>query len=67
MDYAELIKNDACPTDIQRYLAEGDATAITVRIPKNLRDAAKEAAAMRGMGFSAFVRMSLIEELKKGL
>lgn len=67
MDYAELIKNDACPTDIQQYLAEGDATAVTVRISKNLRDAAREAAAMRGMGFSTFVRMCLIEELKKGL
>lgn len=67
MDYAELIKNETCSTDIQKYLAEGDATAITVRIPRNLRNAAKEAAAMRGMGFSTFVRMSLIEELKKGL
>ena len=67
MDYAELVKNNACPTDIQKYLAEGDITAITLRIPKNLRDAAKEAASMRGMAFSAFVRMCLIEELKKGM
>lgn len=67
MDYAELIKNDACATDIQRYLAEGDMTAITIRIPKNLRDAAKEASSMRGMGFSAFLRMCMIEELKKGI
>lgn len=44
MDCSELVKNDACPTDIQKYLAEGDATAITVRIPRNLRDAAKETA-----------------------
>lgn len=57
----------ACPTDIQQYLAEGDAAAITVRIPRNLRDAAKEAAAMRGIGFSTFVRMCVIEELKKEL
>lgn len=67
VDYVELIKNDACATDIQKYLAEGDVTAITIRIPKNLRDAAKEAASMRGMAFSAFVRMCMIEELKKGL
>ena len=67
MDYAELVKNNTCPTDIQKYLAEGDITAITLRIPKNLRDAAKEAASMRGMAFSAFVRMCLIEELKKGM
>lgn len=67
MDYAELLKNDACATDMQKYLAEGDMTAITIRIPKNLRDAAKEAAAMRGMGFSAFLRMCMIKELTKGL
>lgn len=67
MDYAELIKNDACATDIQKYLAEGDMTAITIRIPKNLRDAAKEVSTMRGMGFSAFLRMCMIEELTKGL
>lgn len=67
MDYAELVKSEACQTDIQQYLADGDTTAITIRLPKNLRDAAKEAAAMRGMGFSTFVRMCLIEELKKGL
>lgn len=42
MDFAELIKTGACATDIQQYLVEGDATAITVRIPQNLRDAAKE-------------------------
>lgn len=67
MDYAELVKSEACQTDIQQYLADGETTAITIRLPKNLRDAAKEAAAMRGMGFSTFVRMCLIEELKKGL
>ena len=67
MEYAELVKNGACATDIQKYLTAGDATAITLRIPKNLKHAAKEVAAMRGMAFSAFVRMCLIEELKKGM
>lgn len=67
MDYAELIKSEACVTDIQKFLAEGEMTAITIRIPKNLRDAAKEASAMRGMGLSAFLRMCMIEELKKGV
>lgn len=67
MDYAELIKNDVDTTDLQMYLAEGDVTAFTVRIPKNLLDAAKQAASMKGMPFSAYVRMSLIDELKKGV
>ena len=65
MDYTDLMKSNACAADIQRYLAKGDMTAITIRIPKNLRDAAKEASAMRGMGFSAFLRMCMIEELVK--
>lgn len=65
MNYTELIKSDACATDIQEYLAGGDMTAITIRIPRNLRDAAKEASSMRGMGFSAFLRMCMIEELAK--
>ena len=67
MDYAELVKNEAAPTEIQQYLAQGEQPAFTVRIPKNLLDSAKEAASMKGMAFSAFVRMCLIEELKKGL
>lgn len=67
VDYAELIKNDVDATDLQKYLAEGDVTAFTVRIPRNLLDAAKQAASMKGMAFSAYVRMSLIDELKKGV
>ncbi len=67
MDYAELLKNDTCTADMQKYLADGDMTAITIRIPKNLRDAAKEASAMRGMGFSAFLRMCMIDELTREL
>lgn len=63
MDFAELVKAGACATDIQQYLAEGDTTAITVRIPQNLRDAAEEAAATRGMRYRAFVRMCIIEQL----
>ena len=41
----------------------GDMAAITIRIPKNLRDAGKEAAALKGVSFSAFIRMCMIQEL----
>ena len=54
MDYPELIKNNASPTEIQKYLVDGEMAAITIRIPKNLRDSAKEAAALKGMSFSAW-------------
>lgn len=65
MNYRELIKSGAGPIDIQRFLADGEMTAITIRIPKNLRDSAKEAAALRGMSFSALVRAGLIQQLTK--
>lgn len=67
MGCAELLKSNACATDIQEYLAKGDMTAITIRIPKNLRDAAGEAPAMCGMDFIRFLCMCTIEKLKKGM
>lgn len=66
MGYADMIRNDANPTDIREYLVSGEQTAITVRIPDTLRDAAKEAAALKGTSFSALVRECLIKELTDG-
>ena len=66
MGYADMIRNDANSTDIREYLVSGDQTAITIRIPDTLRDAAKEAAALKGMSLSAYVRESLIKELTNG-
>lgn len=39
--------------------------AVTVRIPENMRDAAKEAAELNGVSFTALLKMSLIEYLSK--
>ena len=44
----------------------GDQVAITIRIPDTLRDAAKEAAALKGTSLSAYIRECLIEELTNG-
>lgn len=66
MSYSDLIRNEANPTDIREYLVSGEQTAITVRIPDTLRDAAKEAAALKGTSFSALVRECLIKELTNG-
>lgn len=65
MDYAELLKTNASQTDIQEYLVGGGIVAVTIRIPKNLRDSAKNAAARRGTNFSALVRECMIDELSK--
>ena len=63
--YIDLVKSDASATDMQAYLIDGEQTAITIRIPRNLRDSAKEAAALRGTTFSALVRECLIKELSR--
>ena len=65
MKYTELIESGAKQTEIQAYLAEGETVPVTIRIPKNLRDSAKEAAALRGTSYSAFVRMCMIQELSR--
>jgi predicted DNA binding CopG/RHH family protein len=65
MEYKDLLKDGADETEIQDYLSQGDAKAITIRIPENLRDSAKQAAELRGMSFSAYVRTCLISDLSK--
>lgn len=66
MKYSDLLNNKPSETDIQRYLADGDQTAITIRIPKNLKDAAAETAELKGMSFSAYIRNCLIADLSSG-
>ena len=65
MRYAELIEKNVTTREIQEYLADGESTTITLRIPCNLHESAKEAAALRGMSLSAFVRNCMIQELSK--
>lgn len=63
MKYTDLVEGGASATEKQEYLVDGDMTAITIRISKNLRDAGKEAAALKGVSFSAYVRMCMLEKL----
>ena len=65
MKYGELIGRNASEFEVREFLTDGDTTAITIRIPKNLKDAAVESAAGKGMSFSAFIRMCMMEELSK--
>lgn len=65
MKYAELLDSGASPTEIQSFLVESDSVPVTIRIPKNLRDSAKEAAALSGMNFTSFVKRLMIEELSR--
>lgn len=63
MKYSELVESDATQTQKQEFLTGGDMTAITIRIPKNLKDAAAERAALKGISFSAYARMCMISDL----
>jgi len=65
MRYAELVESNATEREIKEYLVDGEATTITLRIPGNLHESAKEAAALHGMSLSAFVRNCMIQELSK--
>ena len=65
MKYSELVNSGATETELQEQLVGGDMTIITMRIPRNLKEAGAEAAALRGISFSAFIRMYMIEELVK--
>ncbi len=63
MKYSDLVESGATETKRQDFLAEGDPTPITLRVPRNLKDAAVEAARLRGVSFSAVVRSCVINEL----
>lgn len=65
MKYSDLVDGGASDTEKRAYLAEGDMTAITFRVPRNLKEAAQDEARNRGTSFSALVRACMIQELTK--
>lgn len=66
MRCGELLKCEASEAEIRERLVAGDTSVVTLRIPAALRDAAKDEAATRGMSFSAYVRMCMLDELTSG-
>ena len=65
MKYADLLDGHVSRSEMQAFLVDGKNVAVTVRIPENMRDAAKEAAELNGVSFTALLKMSLIEYLSK--
>lgn len=63
MTFHELCDNGASTTEKRAFLVEGDTSAITIRIPKNLKDAVSDEATLRGLSFSAYVRTCLMDNL----
>ena len=65
MKYSELVESGASPTEIQSYLRDSELVSVTIRIPKTLRDSAKEVSSLRGMNFTSFIKGLMIEELSR--
>ena len=65
MKYSELLDSGSATGELQSYLVDGNVVPVSMRIPENLRDAAKEAAELSGMSFTSFVKMCLIERLSE--
>lgn len=52
MRCADLIDGNVTESELKAYLVEGENVAVTVRIPKNMRDVAKQAAELTGVSFT---------------
>ena len=63
MKYSELVEGGATASQRQDFLTEGEQVPITLRVPKNLKDAAAERASLKGISFSAYARMCMIDNL----
>ncbi len=66
MTFTGLAEGGASDNERRAYLVDGGTTPTTIRIPKNLKDAAAEAATLHGQSFSSYVRTCLIDRLVDG-
>jgi len=65
MTYAELLDSGASPTEVRSYLTDSESVSVTVRMPRTLRDSAKEAAALSGTTFTSYLKGLMIDDLSK--
>ena len=65
MKYRELVESGASTSEIQSFLTESELVTVTLRLPRNMRDSAKEAASLKGMNFTSFIKGLMIEELSR--
>ena len=59
MLYGDQLQKLAGTNEKRSFLVSGEPEVVTVRLPKNLHEAAKEAASLCGTSFSAYVRYSI--------
>lgn len=65
MKYSDLLESGVTQTEIQAFPTGSENVPLTMRIPRTLRDSAKEAAALKGVSLTAYVKMCLIERLSE--
>ena len=65
MKYSDLLESGASATEIQAFLTGSENVPVTMRILRTLRDSAKEAAALKGVSLTAYVKVYLIERLSE--
>lgn len=63
MKYSELVDSGATPTEAQSFIKNSENVSVTLRMPRSLRDSAKEAASLSGMSLASYVKMCLIDRL----
>lgn len=65
MGYKELVQSGASTPEIQAYLTDSDLVTVTLRLPRTMRDSAKEYATLNGLTFTSLIKQCLIERLAK--
>ena len=65
MGYKDLVESGASTPKVQAYLTDSELVTVTLRLPKTMRDSAKEYATLNGMNFTTLVKQCLIEKLTK--
>lgn len=63
MKYSELVDSGATPTEAQSFIKDSENVSVTLRMPRSLRDSAKEAASLSEMSLASYVKMCLIDRL----
>lgn len=60
-----LLESGAKTPEIQAYLTDSELVTVTLRLPRTMRDSAKEYAALNDLNFTSLVKQCLIERLTK--
>ena len=63
MTYTELLESGATESEIKAFLVDSELVPVTIRVPRSLRDSAKEVASLSGLTFTSFVKQCMIEKL----